>query len=454
MGSKIKSIEIGKILKELLKRWWVLVLSIAFFSVISYYVTVNLMTPIYRASSTVFIGREGAAQDNLTIADLTLGQRLAIDYRQLIMTGLVLEEVITRLPENFRNISVGRNLLISVVPDSRFIYISFDDPWPERATQFVNTLSEVLKEKSVLIFGVGNMHIIDYARIPFYPIRPNVLNNTILAGFLGFLLAAMLLSLRLVYYEPVQKQEDVENESGLPVIGIIPRIKEQKSKAKQWNIESALTANPFLKESYRIVEANLTYMNIDKKFKVIMFTSALPGEGKTNSISSMAFILASSGKKVLLIDCDLRRGRIHSLFNINRISGLTNCLAQGADCTDNFASFSNLTNLSILTTGVLPPTPTDVLASIAFENFINDIKGQFDYVLIDTPPVLLFADAALISRVSDGIIMIAASGVTKKTDLTKTKTLLEKTGARIMGVLLTNARISIERKYYSYNNKK
>jgi len=454
MNSSFKSIELSKIALELLKRWWILVFSIIFFSVISYYISVNVMTQVYRASSTVFIGREGAAQDTLTIADITLGQRLAIDFRQLIMTSLVLEEVTSRLPADYRNISIIPNLLITVVPDSRFLHISFDDPLPERATQFVNTLSEVLEEKSVQIFGVENMHIIDYARIPISPVRPNVLNNTILAGFLGFLLSAMLLSLQLVYYEPIRKQEDVEGELGLPVLGIIPENKEQKTKVKQWNIESALTANPFLKDSFRLVQANLMFMNIDKKIKVIMFTSPWPAEGKTNTISGMALILASSGKRVLLIDCDLRRGKVHTMFNINRTSGLTNCLAEGTDCSVNFNSFSTFTNLSILTTGVLPPNPIDVIATTAFENFINDTKGQFDYVLIDTPPVMLFADAALISKVSDGIVLIAASGKTKKTDLAKAKTLLNRAGSRIMGVLITKDKISLQRKYYAYHEKK
>jgi len=298
------------------------------------------------------------------------------------------------------------------------------------------------------------MHIIDYARIPISPVRPNVLNNTILAGFLGFLLSAMLLSLQLVYYEPIRKQEDVEGELGLPVLGIIPENKEQKTKVKQWNIESALTANPFLKDSFRLVQANLMFMNIDKKIKVIMFTSPWPAEGKTNTISGMALILASSGKRVLLIDCDLRRGKVHTMFNINRTSGLTNCLAEGTDCSVNFNSFSTFTNLSILTTGVLPPNPIDVIATTAFENFINDTKGQFDYVLIDTPPVMLFADAALISKVSDGIVLIAASGKTKKTDLAKAKTLLNRTGSRIMGVLITKAKTSLQRNYYAYHEKK
>jgi len=449
MSTPIKPLEISKIVKELLKTWWILLSLTISFSTLSYFVTLNYVTPIYRASSTIFIGREGEHPDGLTIADISLDQRLAVDYYILITTGLVLDKTIMRLPANYRNLTIGRNLIINVVPESRFIFISFDDPFPERAALFVNTLSEVLKETSLQIFGVENMNIVDYARTPIIPVRPNIILNTLLAGFLGLLFAAMSVLLKLVYGDSLHNLNIIENELELTVLGVVPKFKKPNVKNTLSYIENLFSSASFKKEFYGLIQISLNYMNIDGNLKVIMFSSSKPDAGKTVSVASIAYVLASSGKKVLLIDCDLRKGTVHSLFNIDRVSGLTNCLAQEMSCTESIKICPTNDNLSILSTGVLPPFPTYVLASNAFENFVKEIKTQYDFVFLHAPSVLPFNDTTLISRISDGIILIAASDTSTRSDLVKAKVLLEKTGTRILGLLLTNVRKSVSRDYYA-----
>lgn len=453
MDTKHKPIEISRVMKEFLRRWWFLLLSTILFGAMAYYATAYLMTPIYRTSSTIFIGREGELQYDLTIADINLSQRLAIDYRQLIMTSFVLEEVITRLPLEYRDVRIGENLRVSIVEDSRFMYIFFDDPNPQRATNFVNTLSEVLREKSLEIFGVRNMRVVDFAQLPIAPVRPSVLNNTAAGGFLGLLFSGILLLLKLVYSDTVKGQEDIEKESGLPVLGIVPRMRGINLKSKKWSIESILASDPFITENYRIFQAYLTYLNIDSKIRVLLFTSAWSDEGKTNSVSNLAMLLSTSGKKVLVIDCDLRRGNIHSMFNLKRVAGLTDYLVRDVNFEDVIKHIPNNDNLHILTTGLIPSHPTDILSSTTFKNFINEIKIQYDYILIDAPPVLLFSDAPFISMLADALILVVTCNKTRNSDLIKTRSILEKTGAHVLGVLLTKAETPHKQKFYSYHGK-
>lgn len=453
MEDRYKTVEISKILREMLRRWWVLLFALILFSFAAYYITLNFMTPIYRASVTVFIGREGELERELTIADITLSQRLAMDYHQLIMTELVIGEVINRLPEEHRNVSVGRNLIVNIVDDSRFLYVFFEDPNPERAALFINTLSEVLKEKSEEIFGITNMRIIDYAHIPVSHIRPSLRNNTLVGGFLGFTLAAVIILLLLVYNDTVQNPENIEKELGLRVLGIIPKAISSRSKNKQWTFDAAFAGDPLLVERFRFVQANLNYINIDKNIKILLVTSALPDEGKSSSIANLAYILANSGKKVLLVDADLRKGTLHSAFKVSRSPGLTNYLINDYENEDGEYQFPEYGELDLVTTGVVPPNPSEILASAAFEKFINKVKAKYDIVLIDSPPVLPFSDSAFLAKIADGIILVATANKTKKNDLIKTKESLEKINTRILGLLITKAEIPHKESYYSYHGK-
>lgn len=207
-------------------------------------------------------------------------------------------------------------------------------------------------------------------------------------------------------------------------------------------------------ESYRMFRTNLNYMNIDSKLKVIMFASAGIKEGKTTSIANCAVTMAFSGKKVLLIDCDLRRGEMHNVFGFKRVPGLTNCLAEKLHYNEVLNQVCAFENLHVITSGLFSPHPADVLSSIAFEQLINEVKEVYDYILIDSAPMLIVADAAAACKVVDGVVLVAAANETKKEDLKKAQNALAKLDARILGVLLTKADVPDKQKYYAYQAAK
>lgn len=206
-------------------------------------------------------------------------------------------------------------------------------------------------------------------------------------------------------------------------------------------------------ESYKMFRTNLSYMNIDKENKVILFTSSSSEEGKTTSICNTAVSFAQGGKKVLLIECDLRKARIHTIFDVPQIPGLTNILAEKKRLAEIVTPLEELTNLHILPAGNLPPDPAETLASRAMENLIEQARNEYDVVLIDAPPVLAVTDASILCKAADGVILIVASKECKKTDAKQAHKALEKVGARILGVLLTKAEVRSKSHDYYYGNK-
>lgn len=208
-------------------------------------------------------------------------------------------------------------------------------------------------------------------------------------------------------------------------------------------------------EAYRVLRTNIQYSSIDKPIKTILVTSSGPSEGKTTTIANTAITFAQSGSRVLLIDADLRKPRVHKVFNLSNKVGLSNLLATRGDYND-FVYNTDIPNLTILPCGTIPPNPSELLSSMAMKNFLADMSQVFDMVFIDAPPVGAVTDAAILAAVVDGTVLVASSGIVASYALERAKELLDKVNANILGVVLNRMKKSHDQNYgyyyYDYNN--
>ncbi len=202
-------------------------------------------------------------------------------------------------------------------------------------------------------------------------------------------------------------------------------------------------------ECYKMFRTNLNYMNLDTKNQVLLFTSSFTEEGKTTSVVNTAVTYAQADKKVLVIECDLRKARIHELFDISQTPGLSNCLTDNLALVDVVNTLEEIPNLFVLTSGALPPNPAEILGSKKMADLIAKARTEYDVILIDAPPVLSVSDAMILSSLVDGVVLVVAAHITKKDELKKAKKALDHVGAKILGVLMTKAEVK-NRKYYAY----
>lgn len=187
-------------------------------------------------------------------------------------------------------------------------------------------------------------------------------------------------------------------------------------------------------ETYRAIRTNLQFAGAGKPMKFLCFTSSVPGEGKSTTISNMALTLAQDGKKVLLVDCDLRKPVQHKIFGIIN-QGVTNCLAQGVP----FAQVVHpnvFRNLDVLTSGPVPPNPSELLGSQKMDQLLKQAGEAYDYVFIDLPPVLAVTDAALVGNLADGVVLVVRSGMVAPEEVQEAKKRLQNGQANILGVVL------------------
>ena len=202
-------------------------------------------------------------------------------------------------------------------------------------------------------------------------------------------------------------------------------------------------------EAYRTIRTNIKFSNIaGRELKTIMLTSATPNEGKSTTISNLAVVMAQAGHSVVLCDCDFRNPTQHKMFGLHN-KGLSNCVATGSDVMD-IIQQTSVPNLYVLTSGPVAPNPSELLASQNMVDILEELKQHFDYVLVDTPPVMPVTDAAVVSAKVDGTILVIASGAVSPSIAVEAKTRLEQAGAHLLGVVLNKVDVAANSHYGYY----
>jgi non-specific protein-tyrosine kinase len=190
-------------------------------------------------------------------------------------------------------------------------------------------------------------------------------------------------------------------------------------------------------ESYRTLRTNLSFSSLDRPLRTLVITSAAPEEGKSTTIANLAVTMAQSGKKTILVDCDLRRPSLHTIFGLSLEPGLTNMLLN--ENSPPPLQSTEVENLQLLTSGAKPPNPADLLGSNKLDKVIERLLETADIVLFDAPPVIAVTDAAVLGSKVDGVLLVVQAGKTRRDHAERAKEMLEKANVHIIGVTLTNA---------------
>ncbi|MBI5806219.1 polysaccharide biosynthesis tyrosine autokinase [candidate division TA06 bacterium] len=312
---------------------------------------------------------------------------------------------------------------------------------------------------------IGNVRVIDRAQPPQFPIKPRKMLNIAIGLVVGLTLGVGLSFFLDSLDNSVKTVEDIEHNFELPVLGLIPAIHSENGKSNRKNggdevarisatLVTKYTPRSHVSEAYRSLRTNIQFSRIDDPLKTVVITSAAPSEGKSTSAANLAITTALSGIRTLLVDADLRRPVVHSLFGLEREPGLSNLLAERLPL-DKVVKPSGIENLSILTCGAIPPNPSELLGSQRMRDLIKLLSQQFDLVLFDSPPVITVTDTAVLSPQVDGLVLVVKSHATDKRALLRAKTILSNLKANILGVVLNKIELSglagSYDYYYHYN---
>jgi exopolysaccharide transport family protein len=323
-------------------------------------------------------------------------------------------------------------------------------------------LLEKLKEAEVAAgLKSSNFRIVDIARVPTEPAEPNIPRNLSFALMLGLTTGIGLAFLLEGIDNTVRTPEQAQAISALPSLGMIPlgsKSAEGNSgqrlsiAASKEAVELVTQARPQsqMAESYRALRTSLLLTSLGAPPKVILITSALPQEGKTTTSINCAIVLAQKGTRVLLMDADLRRPSIHKTFGLGPRTGLSNVLTGSATLQQAIIRSTLLPTLFLLPAGTPPPNPAELLASTNMKDVLEELRGQYDHIVMDTPPTLSVTDAVVMSTRADAVVLVIRSGQTTKQALRRARELLTQVNARVSGVLLNAVDLHSPDYYYYY----
>ena len=316
----------------------------------------------------------------------------------------------------------------------------------ELQLSFTRTVNDLESLRVIQLNGATLLDLYEPAIVPQSHIRPYVGRNTLLAIIVGAMLAIGVIFLLDYLDDTVKSPDEVREDTGLATLGVIAEI--PGNSPDQMLITRHTPRSP-TSEAFRGIRTNLGFSAIDRELTTMLVTSASPGEGKSTIASNLAVVMAQTGKKVLLIDADLRLPKQHKVFKVGNNQGLTTALLDSETPLSHHFHATRIRGLHLMTSGPLPPNPSELLNSKRMGEVIEMLKDEVDIVVFDTPPVLTVADAAILGAQVNGCVLVAEVGITNRSAVVRAVEMLQSTGGKVFGVTLN--KLNLKRLgYYDY----
>jgi capsular exopolysaccharide synthesis family protein len=275
------------------------------------------------------------------------------------------------------------------------------------------------------------------AELPTEPYSPNWTRNIAMAIAAGLALGLAVVFIRERLDDRLGGREELEDAAGAPVLAIVPRLANWKKKATTKLVARDAPKTPGA-EAYRTLRTNVGFMARTNDLKLISIASPSMGEGKTTTTANLAVALASGGKRVIAVSCDLRKPRLHRFFEVSNERGVTNILLDGLTVPQVAQRVSGLDTLRVIASGPIPHNPAELLGSEEMEQLLKDLRNYADFVLIDTAPVLVVSDAVTLASKTDGVVIVVDGTKTLRGAVQATREQLELVGANIVGAVMNN----------------
>lgn len=327
--------------------------------------------------------------------------------------------------------------------------------------QYLNTLLQKQRDLGATARDTGtNVSVATRSRLPQVPVGPQRMRNIILAFFLSLVGGVGLAFLLDFLDDSIKSLNDIDHYLNLPALAMIPSARNEKPKlgagqtpATSQGDSTALAmlgdVRSPVAEAYRHLRTSLLLSSAGSPPKTILVTSSQPSEGKTTTAINTAVTFSQTGAEVLIIDCDLRRPRLHSNFNLSNTRGLTNYLSGECALDEVLQTYDKAPNLKLLTSGPIPPNPAELLGSEKMRDLLASLSERFAHVVVDSPPVISFTDASIISTFVDGVILVVHGGRSSRAVVRRARQQLTDVGARIFGVVLNNVKVESPDYYYA-----
>jgi exopolysaccharide transport family protein len=325
----------------------------------------------------------------------------------------------------------------------------------ETSREMFDILIKRFKETSMTEdIRTGNIRIIDPAEVPKAPVKPKKTRNILLAVFVGLSLGIGLAFFLEYIDSTIKLPDEITGLLKIPYLGLVPALAAESDaegkppeRKPEEDLVAVRTPKSTASESYRGIRTSLLLSAADRPPQVILVCSSGPMEGKSTTCANLAVTMAQAGGKVLILDCDMRRPKMHIILGVNRDKGMSNILA-GACTLDEAIVHTKIDNLDFVPSGPIPPNPSEILGSAHMKSLIDEARTRYERIFIDSSPISAVTDAVILSRVADGTVVVIRSGETHRHVVQNGIALLRAVNAHILGAILNGVHLDRDRYYY------
>ena len=363
------------------------------------------------------------------------------DYEQTVVTQMsTLEQAIEKTGAEMEQLRASPGLL------TQEELIELQTNQAQQRVAYANLLAGYLNIRAMKS-RLLDVVVVEPAQPPSEAIRPRRVLNTAVAAVGGCMIACVLAFLLEYLNDTLESDDDVRETLSLPSLGTIPFVKAwQKNGHVRVTAEERPTS-----EAFRILRTNIQFANVDSTVRTLLVTSSAPGEGKTSIVVNLGIAMAQDGRKVLLVDADLRRPQLHRAFEMLNITGLTSLLLNDAERQECIVE-TDIPNLYVLPSGPAPPNPSELLGSQRMAQLIEEFQAFADVVLFDVPPVLACADAMVLASQTDGVVLVIDSRSTRREAAIRALEMLRNVEAKVLGGILNRGHARSSEYYYYYSD--
>ena len=404
--------------------------------------------PVYQANTTVVIAKSDSIDGTaVSLNEVNASQKLANTYSEIAKSELVLNRVIDDLDLSMSSKELSKGVSIKPIEDTSIISITVKDQNATRSATIANGIAKVFAEEIAKIYKLDNVSQLSIATTPSAPSNNTMTRDILLAAVVAIFGVAGFAFLRFYLDDSVKHTDDIEKILGLPVAG---NISKNDAKVKNANeLVVARAPKSIVSENIKSLRTNLQFTAVDRNLKTILVTSTNASEGKSFVSSNLAISFAQAGKKVLIVDCDLRKGRLHKLFKMFNNAGLSDLLADSVKNMSSYIRKTSVDKLDLITCGTYPPNPSELLASQRNKKVLAGLRSHYDIIVLDGAPVGGLADSVILSSLVDEVLIVTKDGATSRSDLAATRDALRKVDANIAGIVFNSVNHR-SAKYYSY----
>lgn len=424
---------------KLLRARWVIVCVTLIVGIFCAVVISLMTTPLYQASTRLFVSTTAGSTLAETYQGNRFSQERVVSYTELLTGTTLAQRTIDKLGLDVTAADLQERVTASAKLDTVLINVHVLDESPTRARDIANALSDefvgMVRELETPDDGSkpdSRVVVEQRASIPEHAVVPKTGRNLALGVVLGLLFGVGLAVILDLLDNTVKDRESLEEitESGL--VGSIPLDKDRrKQPAIPFEVDNSAIA-----ESFRKLRTNLQFLAVDNPPRVILVTSSMPSEGKSTTAINIALALAEAEHSVVLVDGDMRRPTLAKYLGLVEQVGFSTVLSGRASLSESLQK-TRFPGLTVLTSGTVPPNPSELLGSRSARNLLSELRSQFDYVIIDSTPLLAVTDAAILAAGADGVLIMARFGHTKREQLSHAVSALQSVGAPLLGAVFT-----------------